>query len=72
MPKAQNAEIFKNILRKFLNENLQKSFETPRGAFRARKTLQKFEYSVLRLMRDFFRTSASSQEVLAFDDEEKQ
>ena len=32
----------------------RQNFGTPKGAFRARKTLQKFGYIVLRQKRDFF------------------
>ena len=41
---AQKAQSFQIMPR---SKNSQKIFETPEGRFRARKTLQKFRYSVL-------------------------
>ena len=45
IPKAQKAQSFENMLRTFM-KNSQKSSKHQKGAFRARKTLQKFGYSV--------------------------
>ena len=47
IPKAQKIS-FKNMLRTFLMKHSQKVSKTPKGA---RKTLQKFRYSVLRQIR---------------------
>ena len=44
---AQKAQSFENMPRTFLNKKTHKKSEHPKGAFLARKTLQRFGFSVL-------------------------
>ena len=51
IPKLKKRKLFENMLRTFFKKkNSQRSSKHPKGAFSARKTLQKFGYSVLRQM----------------------
>ena len=45
--RAEKAERFRKMLRTFYMKNSQKVSKHPDGAFSARKTLQKFGYSLL-------------------------